>query len=69
MGLADDLNAIKDQLDKAKGEVLGKIAQLDQALAAAGEPDPGVIAAVDALKAAAQGLDDVVPDLPAEPTA
>lgn len=62
MGLADDLNAVNAQLDKAKGEIVAKIGSLEDALAAAGTPDPAVSAAVDALKSAAQGLDDVVAD-------
>ena len=67
MGLADDLNAIKDQLDKAKGEIVGKIGSLEDAIAAAGNVDPNVSAALAAVKEAAQALDDVVADAPVAP--
>lgn len=62
MGLVDDLNSIKDQLSKAKGEIVGKIADLEAANANAGVENAEVTAAVAALKDAAQGLDDVVAD-------
>lgn len=63
MGLVDDLNGIKDQLAKAKDEIVGKLGSLQNALAdATSLNDPAVAAAVDSLKEAAQALDDVVPD-------
>lgn len=67
MSLADDLAGVKDQLTKASTEITGKIADLEDALANAGEPSAEVTAAVADLKAVAQGLDDIVPDVPAEP--
>lgn len=62
MGLVDDLNAVRDQLGKAQGEIVAKIGDLESALAAAGADSAAVADAVTSLKAAAQSLDDVVPD-------
>jgi molecular chaperone GrpE (heat shock protein) len=62
MALADDLQAIKDQLDKASAEITGKIDALEAALASAGEQPEAVTEAVASLKLVAQSLDDVVPD-------
>jgi cytolysin (calcineurin-like family phosphatase) len=60
----DDVNAVVDQLGKAKGEILTEIAAL-QAQVDAGQPVD-----LSALKAAAQGLDDLnvdaEPEAPAE---
>lgn len=64
MALADDLNAVKDQLVKAQSEIVGKINDLELALAAAGTDSPAVTDAVIALKGVAQSLDDVVADAP-----
>jgi hypothetical protein len=64
MALSDDLNLISDQLEKAKSEVTGKIGELEGALASAGEQPQEVADAVAALKQVAQGLDDVVADVP-----
>ena len=69
MGLVDDLNAIKLQLDKAKGEVVSKIADLENAVANAGVEDAAVTEAVASLKDAAQQLDDLVADAKVEPAA
>lgn len=55
---ADALAAVVAQLGKAKEEVLGRISSLEAA-AAAGEDLSGPLAE---LAAAAQALDDVVPD-------
>lgn len=66
MGLVDDLNSVRDELTKAQSEIVTKISGLEAALAAAGTPDPAVADAVEALKAAAQNLDDVVPDVVVE---
>lgn len=60
--LAADLSALKDQTEKAKGEVLAKIAALESAIAAAGNTTPEVDAALAALKSSVQGVDDIVPD-------
>lgn len=63
MGLVDDLNAVKDQLGKVKAEIVGKLGELQNALAdATSTKDEAVAAAVASLKEAAQALDDVVPD-------
>lgn len=67
--VADALAGVKDQLAKAKGEILAKLADLEAQLANAGKLDPADVAAIQDLKDAAQGLDDVVVDAPAEPTA
>lgn len=55
---AEAIAAVVEQLGKAKGEILGRISELEAA-AAAGEDLSGPLAD---LAAAAQGLDDVVPD-------
>lgn len=67
--VADALAGVKDQLAKAKGEILAKLADLEAQLADAGKLDPADVAAIQDLKDAAQGLDDVVPDASTEPTA
>ncbi|MFH5231871.1 hypothetical protein [Antrihabitans spumae] len=61
MSNQDKLNAVADQLDKAKGEIVGAIADL-KAQVEAGE-------ALDfsRLDASAQALDDVVADADPEP--
>ncbi len=51
MSLSTDLQAVSDQLNKALAEIGAKLADLSV--------DPAVL---DGLKAAAQALDDVVPD-------
>lgn len=58
MSNADAIAAVVGQLGKAKDEILGKIAGLEAA-AAQGEDLSGPLAD---LAAAAQALDDVVPD-------
>lgn len=50
------VDAVTEQLDKAKGEILDQIEILEAAVAAGAVPD------LSALKAAAQALDDIVPD-------
>ena len=66
--IADALNAVGTQLSKASSEVVAKISELEAAVAAGGQSSPEVDAAVANLKTAAQALDDIVPDAPAEPT-
>lgn len=60
MSVQDSVDAIVAQLGKAKGEVVAKIAEVQAALDAAGVPAEQVD--LSALVAAAQSLDDVVPD-------
>lgn len=52
----DAVDAVVTQLGKAKDEIISKIADLEAQVAAGETPD------LSALKAAAQALDDVVPD-------
>jgi len=59
---AAQLAAIKDQLTKASGEIVAKVAALEAAVAAAGGTTPEVDAAVADLRAVAQTLDDLNPD-------
>lgn len=62
MGAVQDaVDQITTQLDKAKTEILTEISNLEAQVAAGEVPN------LDALKAAAQSLDDVVPDAPVEP--
>lgn len=62
--LAAQLTALKDQLSKASGEITAKIAALEDAVNNAGSVTPEVEAALADAKAAAQALDDIVPDAP-----
>jgi hypothetical protein len=57
----DAVDAVVVELGKAKDEIVSKIADLEAQIAAGEVPN------LDALKAAAQALDDVVPDAPVEP--
>ncbi len=66
---AAQLVAVKEQLDKAKAEIVANVAALEAAIAAAGATTPEVDAALAALKGSAQGLDDLNPDAPVDPTA
>lgn len=59
---ADAIAAVVEQLGRAKDEILTRIADLEAA-AASGEDLSESLAA---LSVAAQALDDVVPDAPAE---
>jgi hypothetical protein len=60
--LQDTLDKITNQLGKAKDEIVNQIANLETQIAAGETPD------LTALTEAAQALDDVVPDQPAEET-
>jgi chromosome segregation ATPase len=62
--LAAQLTALQTQTEKAKAEILAKIADLEGALDAADDVTPEVQAAFDALKASVQGVDDIVADAP-----
>lgn len=57
----DTVNEIQAQLSKASAEIVGKISDLEAAVAA------GEVLDFSGLKAAAQALDDVVPDPVVEP--
>lgn len=62
--LADKLNTIGDELDKAKAEIVAAVQALKDALSAAGSTTPEVDAAVARLESGAQALDDLNPDTP-----
>ncbi len=62
--LAQELRDLKDQNDKARAEVLQKIADLEQAVTNAGNTTPEVDTAFQALKESVQTDDDIVPDAP-----
>jgi len=62
--LAQGLTDLKAQTDKARAEVVKKIADLEAAIANAGNTTPEVDAALTALKESVQASDDVVPDAP-----
>lgn len=64
--LLGQLQALKAQNEKAKGEIVGKIAALEAAIANQGNTTPEVDAALADLKASIQATDDIVPDAPAE---
>ena len=63
MTIRDDIAAVTGQLGKARDEILGKLAELEQKIV------DGTVTAEDLapLKAAAQALDDVVPDPAPDP--
>jgi hypothetical protein len=56
------LEALTAQTEKAKAEILDKIAALEAAIDNSDEVDQGVADAFFALKAAVQGVDDIVTD-------
>jgi hypothetical protein len=65
--LAAQLTAIGVQLGKVASEssaTLAKVAELEAALASAGNVTPELQAAFDALKSQVQLVDDLVPDAP-----
>ena len=59
---AAELRALKEQNDKARAEVLAKIAALEEAINNAGNTTPEVDQALADLKASVQTDDDIVPD-------
>ncbi len=61
--LAALITGVSDQLAKAKGEIVAKIAALEAALSNTELPAEAQTA-MDNLKAVAQSLDDIVPDGP-----
>ena len=60
MTAQEDINAVVTQLGKAKDEIVAKIADVQAQLDAANVPAETVD--LTALNAAAQALDDIVPD-------
>ena len=62
--VAQELRDIKAQNDKSRTEVLQKIADLEAAIANAGNSTPEVDEALAALKASVQTDDDIVADPP-----
>jgi len=62
MSVVETLQVIKDQLVKSRTEIVSKIADLEAAVAASGEPSAEVTSALDELRGVAQSLDDVVVD-------
>ena len=60
--LAAQLVAVRDQLVKVADEINDRVAALEAAIANAGNSTPEVDAALDAVKAIAQALDDLNPD-------
>lgn len=60
--VAQELRDIKAQNEKARVEILAKIAALEEALANAGNSTPEVDEALADLKASVQTDDDIVPD-------
>ena len=60
--LAQQITDLTAQNEKARAEVLAKIADMQAALDAAGSVDPTVLEAFAALKASVQADDDIVPD-------
>ncbi len=63
--LETTLNQVDDKLDKAKTEITAEIAKLREQLGNVTLP-AGAEAALTRLEAAAQALDDIIPDAPAE---
>jgi hypothetical protein len=57
----DQIKALTDQVAKAKAEITQKIADLEAAIGS--DDDAAVDAALAELKAAVQGVDDIVPDV------
>lgn len=65
----EQLNKAHDEILAKQAELLAKITDLEDALATAGEIPEEASLAIDALRASAQSLDDIVPDvIPSEPT-
>jgi len=66
MTQAELLQALQDakaEADKAKAEIVQKIADLETAIGNAGNTTPEVDAALADLKSSIQGVDDIVPDV------
>ena len=65
MSTQESIDAVVTQLGKAQAEIVSKIADVQAQLDAANVP--AEVVNLDALNAAAQALDDIVPDAPAAP--
>jgi predicted nucleic acid-binding Zn-ribbon protein len=73
--LIDTLTAVNEQQTKTAGEIVAlqasmdtlqqTITALEEEVANAGSPSPELVAAVGAVKAKAQEVDDLIPDAPA----
>jgi archaellum component FlaC len=61
--LVAELAALKEQNEKAKAEIVAKIATLEEAVIAAGNLTPAVEEALTSLKTSVQSTDDIVPDV------
>lgn len=60
--LAQQLSDLTAQTEKARAEIVGKVASLEEAITNAGNVTPEVEAALASLKAAVQSVDDLNPD-------
>lgn len=60
--LLTELGSMKTQADKARAEIVAKIAALEEAIGNAGNTTPEVDAALIALRESVQAADDIVPD-------
>lgn len=63
------INELTAQSQKSNAEINAKLAELADALAAAGNVSPAVEAALASLQAVVQSNDDLIADAPVEPTA
>jgi ABC-type transporter Mla subunit MlaD len=58
------VNALKDQVVKSRDEIVARLAELQTAVDNAGNSTPEMDAALEGLRTAVQGVDDIVPDAP-----
>lgn len=65
--IAATVNVLSEQLVKVQVEILGKIEALETALTDVDLPEDA-IDALNALRGNVQAIDDIVPDVVAEPT-
>lgn len=63
--VAEQITALKAQIEKVSTEVQGKLQELETAINDQGDASPEVEAALAGLKTAVQGVDDLIPDAPA----
>lgn len=66
--LAAQLTALTEQTKKSFGEINGKLAELDAAIAAQGNVAPEVTAALEGLRSAIQDNDNLIADAPVAET-